>query len=272
VLGPCVTLGALAAWIASLGLERIWLTGTGQPPAPIAALAVAAALHAAWAIPAASRNHPLLVSLAWTVSVWTCRGGLIASGFSEGLLPAAALETIALALALSAAEAAPWADRLARWRRARQRITTEVRMSEGLAPWLRASVAQLLTGRPERPAAAAFDRMVAELADANERMQRRITALALPDAVRQSMLTAAQAITTRAETAAAEMSIRIERQALDEAAACRDAIAHLPEPAAERERLAREREALMLDLAHGLGPPRLALPWRAPSSPERSLS
>lgn len=271
---PSVPLAALAAWLATLGLEGLWLTETGGAPPRAAVLVVAAALHTAWLLPATRRSHVALVGIAWLVTAGMCRDGLLAAGFATGATTyAVVLEGIVLALAFSATDSAPWADRLARWRRARQRITTELRMSEGLAPWLRTSVSRLLTGRPERPVAAAFDRIVAELADANERMQRRVTALALPDAVRQSMLTAARAITARAETAAAEMSITIERQALDEAAACGDAIAHLPDvPAAERERLARKCESLMLDLAHGLGPPRPALPWRAPSSPERSLS
>ena len=46
VLLPCLPLAALAAWIASLGIDRLWLTETGDAPLPFVAALVAAALHA----------------------------------------------------------------------------------------------------------------------------------------------------------------------------------------------------------------------------------
>lgn len=187
------------------------------------------------------------------------RAGFVAFGFSGGLVRATVVETIVLALALSGGERIAWADRLAHWRRARRNISTQLRMSEGLAPWLSASVRRLLTGAPDRRASAAFDRLAADLADAEHRLKVRITVLALPEDVRQSMLTSADALVSRAELATAHVSIALERQALEEAAACRDRIAQLVEvPEAERETLARECERLLLDLVQQTGSGRLA--------------
>lgn len=259
LLVPCVPLAALAAWLAARGLDQLWLAETGQPADPVAVLVVAMALHAAWILPAASRAHSLLVSLAWLVSLSMCRAGFIASGSSRGLVPAAVVETLVLALALSGGEHALWADRLARWRRARCDITTQLRMSDGLAPWLIASVRRLLTGTPDRPASAAFDRLAADLADAEHRLKTRITAMALPEDVRQAVLSSAGALASRAELATAHASMVLERQALEEAAACRDRIAQLVEvPEAKREGLARECERLLLDLVQHAGTGRLA--------------
>lgn len=257
VLLPCLPLAALGAWSASLGIDRLWLTETGDAPLPFVAATVAAALHAAWILPALRRDSPALIGLAWLTSLWACRAGLIAAGFADAMLPAAALETMTLALALSAGDRSPWADRFARWRRARQNITTQLRMSEGLAPWLSSSTRRFLKGEADRPTASAFDRVVADLADAEHRLHARLAAVALPEAVRQSMLTAAQALVSRTEAATAHVAIVLERQALEEAAACRDTIASLPGVSdAERDALAAQCEALMLDLVHASGRPR----------------
>lgn len=269
VLLPCLPLAALGAWSASLGIDRLWLTETGDAPLPFVALAVAAALHAAWILPALRRDSSALIGLAWLTSLWACRAGLTAAGFADAMLPAIAVEAMTLALALSACESSPWADRFARWRRARQNITTQLRMGDGLVPWLSASTRRLLNGAPDRPTASAFDRMAADLADAEHRLHTRLAAVALPEAVRQSMLAAAQALVSRAEAATAHVAIVLERQALEEAAACRDKIASLPGVSeAERDALAAQCEALMLDLVHASArPPRAA---RALSALERT--
>ena len=240
----------MAAWVASLGIDRLWLTETGAAPLPFVSLAVATALHAAWILPTFRLDSPALIGLTWLTSVWACRAGLVAAGFSASTLPAFALEAIALSLALNAGERTPWGDRLARWRRARQRITTELRMSEGLMPWLGWSVRRLFVGSPERPTASAgFDRMVAELADAEQRLQSRVAELALPEEIRQRMLASAQALVARAEQATGQVAIGLEQQALEEAAGCCDRILRLQEiPSAKREALAHECEALMLGL------------------------
>lgn len=257
VLLSCLPLAGLAAWIASLGVDRLWLTETGDAPLPFVAAAVAAALHAAWILPAFHRDSPALIGLAWLASVWACRAGLVAAGFDDAVLPATLLETITLAIALNACDGSPWAERLARWRRARQNIATQLRMGDGLAPWVAASTRQLLTGKPDRPAVGGFDRVAADLADAEQRLHARLAAVALPEAVRQSMLAAAQALVSRAEAATAHVAITLERQALEEAAACRDRIAALTGISdAEREALATQCEALMLDLVSVSGKPR----------------
>jgi hypothetical protein len=269
---PLLLLAALGSYLVALGFDRLWMLHAGESPSRAATLAIAAALHAAWIVPASRRIQPFLVTTTWLVTLSVCSDGLRAIGFADGALSyALVLHTVLLLIALSASERAPWADRLARWRRGRQRIATELRIGEGVAPWLAASLRRILTGRADRPSAAAFDRVIAEVAEAEDRTRLRIAALTLPDTVRQSMLTAAHTIATRAEIAAAELSIVLERQALDEAAACTDAIAQLPDvTAADRERLSRECEAVVLDLVHGLGRPQRLPPWQVPSLHEGS--
>ena len=130
----------------------------------------------------------------------------------------------------------------------------ELRMGEGLAPWLRASLAQLLHGRAERLAAAAFDRLLAQLADADERIEGRIRAAALPGSVRERLLAGAQAVAAHAETTAARLACEVERRALEEIAACCDALTELPDTTAQdRERIAQGCEALILELTYPLG-------------------
>ena len=262
----CLPLAALGAWFGSLGWDHVWLSETGNTPLPYVSLAIAASLHAAWLVPAFRRDNPILISLGWIACVWAGREGLIAEHFADITLPAIAVETIALAIALSAGERVAWADRLSRWRRARQNIATQLRMSEGVFPWLKTSAHRLVTGAPDRPAGAAFDRLTADLADAEQRLQLDLARLALPEHVRQSMITAAHALVSRAEVATAQVAITLERQALEEAAACRDQIGKLSAvPAPERERLAAACEGLMLDLVHLSRRPAAQLPRQAPS-------
>ncbi len=247
---PLVPLASLAAWLASLGLDRLWLIRAGDAAAPGTTLLVAAALHAAWILPATRRAHPLLVGLAWSVTLFTCRSGLAAAGFRDhAFLCALVVETIILALALTATPADSWADRLARWRRARQNITTELRRADGLVPWVTSNVRRLIGGTADRPVAATFDRLLADLSEAEARLRGPITAQAMPEELRQALLTAAQALVSPAEMATARVAIGLEQKALEEAAACRDLIARLPDlPPIERERLGRASERLLLDL------------------------
>jgi hypothetical protein len=223
---PLLSVAGLATYLASCGLAGLWRGHTNADPEPIVTLGVAAAMHAAWILPATLRRQPVVVGLAGLVTWSFCRDGLVASGFQAGAWSyAVVLEGLILALALGHSESATWPDRLARWRRARERMATELRIAEGLVPWGRTTVVHFLHGRADRPTAASFQRVVAELADGEDRMRRRIASLVLPDAVREIVQTAAHSVTACAETTAAELAMAVERQALDQAAGCRDAIA-----------------------------------------------
>lgn len=251
---PLVTLASLAGaggYVAALGLQSLWWhSAVGTANLGVFVI-VAGALHMTWILPASRRAHSGLVVAAWLTTVYFTALGLTAAGFTAGAPTyALILEGITLAVALSMTEASPWPDRLARWRRSRQRIATELRMTEGIVPWARSCITQLVSGRQARPAASDFERLRAELVDAGEQMRLDVAHLALPDAGRQALLTSAQAIATHAATCAAELSMAVERRTLIEASACRDAIEGLTDlDPAERERVAGDCERLLLELA-----------------------
>lgn len=250
---PLVPLAVLGACLTALGLSDVWHWHTHSTPDLPSAIVIAAALHAAWVVPAVLGRQRFLTAAGWLVTVGFCRTGLRASGFdSSAGWYALVLESIVLAIACGHGASIPWSERLAAWRRSRERIATEVRMGEGLLPWSRAVLARVFTGRADRPVSSAFQHVAAELADADDRMRQSIAALALPDAAADVMRTAVRTIATRAEATAAELAIVVERVALEQAAACRDAIARLKDlPAADRERIGGACESLLLDLAHG---------------------
>jgi hypothetical protein len=253
LLVPAVLLAAAGVWLTNAALIARWLTATGKPPASASCLVLAVALHLAWLLPATFRRNPTLVAVAWGVTLTTCRNGLLALGVESALGPALLLEGLPLALALAAAlGAAPglsWCDRLTEWRRAQQAITTQLRMSEGLLPWLRASLRRLLFNRPDRPAAS-FDRAMADLADADHRLQLRVSQLAMPDELKAVVQCAAQALVACAEARAAETTIALEQQALEAAAACRDRVAAWPGLSPRQaDALGHACERLLLDLA-----------------------
>lgn len=251
---PCIPLAALAAWLTALGLEPLAVPLPDDVPPRLWMATIAAALHAAWILPAFLRRAPALVAVAWLVCVAAARAGFVVAGFSTPLSAAVVLEGIVLALALSATERASWAERLARWRRARQEIATQLQMGEGLLLWTRTCVDRIVSGRAERPALAAVDRIVADLADAQHRVQSRLASLAMPEQAWEAVLASAQALTAEAEVAASRFAADIERRALCEAAACGDLVRRLPDvPEADRDRLARECEAMLIGLAHRAG-------------------
>src|SRR5207248_260424 len=117
--------------------------------------------------------------------------------FDHSVVAAIVLEAIALAPAPTMTERASWADRLAGWRRARQDISTQLRMSEGLVPWLATALERFTTGVADRPTGTAFDRIGADLADAEHRASARLSAIAVPENVRQSMIASVQSLTAR---------------------------------------------------------------------------
>jgi hypothetical protein len=241
---PLLVLGPLAAYLGGLGLAAEW-----RPVFPLEYV-IAGALHACWVLPVA-RRHWLLVPLCWPCSVYFCCQGIRrldagAPAFGAALL----LEGICLLLALSLTTVEPWAERLARWRRARADILTQLRMGAGLLPWARQCARQLLTGAPDTPLGADYQRFAAALADAEHRLRVRLTHIALPEQLRQAILTSASAMMARAEASAAQRAIELEQQALAAAAACREQCERLEHLTPDQRRqLAGQCEALLLELA-----------------------
>jgi hypothetical protein len=126
---PLFVLGALASYIAGLGLASRWHTTL-----PLEYL-IAGALHAAWLIPATRRSGPGLTAVCWTATAWLARKGIAAFYLADSeLLLAVLLEGVCLLLALSIAPAEPWPERLARWRRSRADIVTQLRMGKASYP------------------------------------------------------------------------------------------------------------------------------------------
>lgn len=205
----------------------------------------------AWLLPATRRIQPVLTATAWLLCVGSCRAGLAAAGFqADDIWYALVLGGVQLALALGCAAPTSWADRLAQWRRSRERIASELRIGDGLIPWVLTTIPRALAGHAERPAASLFDHAITALAHNEQHLRRTAIQLGLPDVVRELLHTAAHAVGTRAEASAAELTIAIERHALDQAARCRDSIAALGDLAdADRARLARDCESLLLDLS-----------------------
>jgi hypothetical protein len=268
LLAPLLPLAALAAWLDAIGLADVWHGHAGTMPPLVVCLVVGAALEASWLL-AASRGMRRL-PIAWLLAVVLSRDGLHASAFGTAAsIDACALHALLLGLASLRADPLSWSERLAAWRRARQRIATELRLGDGLLPWARECWTRILTGRAEHPSATAFDRLIADLDDAGAHTRTRLTALTLPDAVRQAASNAVHAIARRAETAAADLALAIERASLDEAAACRDLIGGLTDRSPEeREQLAAACESLLVDLAVPALPRARRTPVARPLSPE----
>jgi hypothetical protein len=254
LLCPLVVFTALNSYLGAGGLGGVWTSHAGHVAPWPALLAVAAALHVAWILCAVHRRG-LVVSAAWPIGVHFSRLGLEAEGFDGvALIYAIIAETILLALATSLAPPLPWAERLARWRRARADIAVQLRMGEGVLPWLREAAARFLRGRPERPAGAGFRRFAADLADAECRLRVNVARLAAPEHLRQSLATSGARLLAEAERAASHLSIGLEQQALAAAAACRDECERLPGVRdADRQALARQCEALLMNLARQAG-------------------
>jgi hypothetical protein len=241
---PLLVLSALAAYLAGLGVGAEWRT-----PFPLEHV-IAGVLHACWVLPAA-RRHGLLVPLCWPCSVYFCCEGIrrLDAGASA-LWVALLLEAICLLLAVSLGPAEPWAERLARWRRARADILTQLRMGSGLLPWVRQCTRQLLGGVPDTPLGADYQRFAAALADAEHRLRVRLSRTVMPEQLRQAILTSASAMMARAEASAAQRAIDLEQQALAAAAACREQCERLEHLTPDqRGQLAGQCESLLLELA-----------------------
>ena len=242
---PLVILGALASYLAGLGAAARWHT-----PFPLEYL-ISSALNAAWLLPAVQRCRPSLTAICWIASVWLTRQGIAALYLSESeLLLAILLEGICLLLAFSVAPKEPWADRLARWRRARAEIATQLHMAQGILPWTRRSFRQFTGGAADTPLGSDYYRFAAALADAEHRLRVRLNRATMPEQLRQSILNNVSAIVAQADTSAAQRAIELERQALAAAATCREQCERLENlPPSERKVLAGQCEQVFLELA-----------------------
>lgn len=252
---PLVPLAVLAMYLGGRGVSALWLLETRSVAEPAVAYAIAASIHLAWILPVVHRRRHTAVSAAWVCAVWLSADGLTDAGFETGAdAYALLLEAIVLAIARGYGPVLTWPERLAGWRRTRERVMTELRIGDGILPWFGSAVTRLVNGRADRPLCSSFERIVAELADTGDRMRRTIASLALPEAARDFLESATQAIVADAETTAAKLAIDLEHRALNHAATCRDAILALEDlPDPHRDRLARECESLILDLAHNVG-------------------
>jgi hypothetical protein len=129
-------------------------------------------------------------------------------------------------------------------------------MGQGLVPWLQRGVRQFMSGEPERPMSAGFDRYVAGVADAEARLRTRLGGLTIPPAIRDALLTQVQMLVGEAEITAARSMTMLEHRALEAAMTMRDACDRLPAEVSERETLAADCERLLLDLVRPPDPTR----------------
>jgi len=254
LLIPLAILSVPPTYLAGLGAAACWAAHRGMPSVGLPAEFFSAALHLGW-IAAASRHQATTVLLAcFPFSVWLCRQGwALAQGEGAGWWAALCLESIPLALAWSFTPAPSWADRLARWRRARAAVSAQLHMGPGLVPWLRDTVRQLFCGAPDRAIGTAHQRFLAELAEAECRLRVRLADLALPEQLRQSVISRAGELRAQAELASARLHFELQQQALAAAATCREQCEAMDELApAVREHLARECELLFANLIRHL--------------------
>jgi hypothetical protein len=254
LLIPLAILSVPPTYLAGLGAAACWAARRGMPSVGLPAQFFSAALHLGW-IAAASRHQASAVMLVcFPLSVWLCRQGwALVQGEGVGWWAALCLEAIPLALAWSFTSAPSWADRFARYRRARAALSAQLHMGPGLFPWLRDSARQFFSGAPDRAAGAGHQRFLAELADAECRLRVRLADLALPEQLRQSVLSCASELRAQAELASARLHFELEQQALVAAATCREQCEAMDELApAAREHLARECELLFANLIRQL--------------------
>jgi hypothetical protein len=259
LIAALLVLASPPVYLAGLGAAAGWVAHAGAPSAGLPAQFFSTALHLGWITAAIRRRAAAVMLLCFPLSVWLCRQGLSAArGAGAGWWAALCLEAIPLTLAWSFAPASSWADRLARWRRARAATNAQLHMGPGLWPWLRDSVRQLFFGIPDRAAGAGHQRFLAELADAEHRLRVGLADLALPQQLRQSVLSRASQLRAQAELASARLNFELEQQALAAAAACREECEAMSDLAPElRERWARECEILFAGLARQIPAPPL---------------
>ena len=242
---PLLIMGAVASYVAGLGFATRWHTLF-----PLE-FVVGFALHASWIVPTISRSGNLaLPVLCWFASVSLATEGMAGLYFADSdFRSAVLLEGVCLLLALAISPPEPWPDRLARWRRTRAAILTQLRMGLGILPWLRVCFRQFAVGSADTPLGADYQRLAAALADAEHRLRARLSRAAIPEQLRQSILGNVAAIVARVETTAAQRYIELEQQSLAAAASCREQCERLENISpSERKALAGQCEQALLEL------------------------
>jgi hypothetical protein len=158
---PVSILVLIASWVASAGLAATWSTATTHRAL---FAAVSLALHAIWVLPVARERSPFAGAIAWILSVYFCREGLLV-GDSGGLPTALLLEAIPLLVALPPRT---WPDRAARWRRSQLDVTAQLNLGPGIVPWARDAFHSILRG-PKTADGAPDEASLAVLAELDRR-------------------------------------------------------------------------------------------------------
>src|SRR5581483_7164987 len=211
LLIPFLPLALFASYLSGVGIATAW--SSMLPWSPYLGQLLSAALHCGWAILAGSRRGRFAAATCVWISVYLCRAGLISLGQSSTpLLGAIVLEGIPLLLAIQLRPLPSWQDRLASWRRSRGDIAVQLRLGQGVLPWVRDCLRQALIGHAETPLSTDYQRFAASLADAEYRFRVRLSRAAMPEDLRQSILENVAAIVARAESTAAARAIELEQQ------------------------------------------------------------
>jgi hypothetical protein len=241
---------ALAATFTSLAsaaglLESIPIYHRGALAAA-AAFGISLTLHGSW-ISLLQQRQPrwLSAGLCWGASAALANTGIQAHHIH---ISAYVVEVVLAAVALSGGPVHTIASHLADWRESRAEIARQLKMSEGLLPWLAKCSEQVWRGQPESPIAAAHLWVRAALSQAVHRAECQIAEKVDHEEFRQLALTALDGTAHFATIAFAQAAIDCEQRALSAAAELREAVQCLPLPPSERERLAEECEAQLLSL------------------------
>ncbi|HLQ77742.1 MAG TPA: hypothetical protein VK210_10330 [Terriglobia bacterium] len=240
---PLILLTIVAVYASGHGVDTLWLA-----PFPFQYV-VAAGLHASYALPAARPNR-MLSWVSWWASWYLAGLGMASLGSAHSMMWATMLEAVCWLLAHPIApNSLP--DRLADWRRTEAQIAVQLRMSEGLFPWMSRCARQVVTGKAETAEGYEHLNLAARRADAESLLRARIGRVALPEQLRQSVLTNASRIAARAEASAAARAVEMEQLVLEAMANCADECSQLPDlSAAERGVLTKQCEQAFLELSH----------------------
>lgn len=131
---PLVVLALAASYLIAAGLRHAWRATPGDPVSWTLALAVGAAIQAAWLRAAATDSRLVPAPLGWGAAVWWCTRGLTADGFSSGwaLVWSVWLEALC-ALTIPDAETRPrLSDRVAHARSVATDAGVELRVAAAL--------------------------------------------------------------------------------------------------------------------------------------------
>ncbi len=258
-IASLVLLGAPAAYLGAFGLADLW------PEAPAATwftvfIPLSVGWHAAWLVAVVTSRRMTWIPPALLACAEICRRGIAATGFTGAAgLWAVLLELTLLAAAVQLSPGVPLIERVARWRRACDDLSAQLRLGPGLLPWLATSFRRALRGAStEKPVFAAI---AASVRDAEARLGVHLSHLVLPEQLRDSLLTRARDLASQAELASIEASLALEHQALSAAVAFRDEcrrLDHLTED--QRDAIARSGQTFLLEYAASSATPGQLLP------------